>query len=187
MDIGIYCVYPAVVLFGAPKTVQAFGHLLSTGVDGAGSLILGYGGMDAVLLHAKSADSLLPMEIQGEKATLRVDRVNLPDRLEMQTRDGRVEQIPVARELPFMSYEIREFVRLLKPAARVAGQFPRGVPGDPAGARCGAPSDGRDISRGQAGLILFYVTGGLFGMRLEQMKLPETGELPETDELSQDR
>jgi predicted dehydrogenase len=114
MDIGIYCVYPAVVLFGAPKTVQAFGHLLSTGVDGAGSLILGYGGMDAVLLHAKSADSLLPMEIQGEKATLRVDRVNLPDRLEMQTRDGRVEQIPVARELPFMSYEIREFVRLLK-------------------------------------------------------------------------
>lgn len=117
MDIGIYCVYPAVVLFGAPKTVQAFGHLLSTGVDGAGSLILGYDGMDAVLLHGKNTDSLLPMEIQGEKATLRVDRVNLPDRLEMQYRGGQVVQIPVERTLPFMSYEVREFVRLLEAGA----------------------------------------------------------------------
>lgn len=117
MDIGIYCVYPAVVLFGAPKTVQVFGHLLSTGVDGAGSLILGYDGMDAVLLHGKNTDSLLPMEILGEKATLRVDRVNLPDRLEMQYRGGRVVQIPVERTLPFMSYEVREFVRLLEAGA----------------------------------------------------------------------
>ena len=114
MDIGIYCVYPAVVLFGAPQTVQARGHMLSTGVDGSGSLILGYDGMDAVLMHGKNTDSLLPAEIQGEKATLRIDHINLPDRLELQYRNGQLEQIPVERELPFMSYEIREFARILE-------------------------------------------------------------------------
>ena len=118
MDIGIYCVYPAVVLFGAPQTVQAGGHLLSTGVDGSGSLLLGYPGMDAVLLHAKTCDSTLPAEIQGERATLRIDRINLPERLELISRNGQVKQLPVARELPFMSYEIREFVRLLESGER---------------------------------------------------------------------
>ncbi len=114
MDIGIYCLYPAILLFGAPKTVQASATLLSTGVDGSGSLILGYEGMDAVLLHSKNTDSWLHMEIQGEKATLRMERVNLPDKVELLYRDGRVESLPISRPDPFMTYEIREFTGLMR-------------------------------------------------------------------------
>ena len=114
LDIGIYGLYPAIQLFGAPKTVQASAGLLSTGVDGYGSLILHYEGMDAVILHAKNSDSWLPAEIQGEKATLRLDRINLPEKVDLLYRDGRVENIPVSRPDPFMTYEIREFTRLLR-------------------------------------------------------------------------
>jgi scyllo-inositol 2-dehydrogenase (NADP+) len=114
MDIGIYGVYPAIQLFGAPRRVQASAELLSTGVDGHGSLILQYEGMDAVILHSKHSDSWLPAEIQGEKATLRLERINLPECVDILYRDGRVERIPISRPDPFMTYEIREFVRLLQ-------------------------------------------------------------------------
>jgi len=114
MDIGIYCVYPAILLFGVPKTIQASASLLSTGVDGSGSLILGYADMDAVLMHSKNTDSWLPMEIQGEKATIRMDRVNLPEKVEILYRDGHVETVPVSRPDPFMTYEIREFTGLMR-------------------------------------------------------------------------
>ena len=50
MDIGIYTVYPMVVLFGMPEQVFATGTLLSSGADGQGSVIFRYGQMDAVVV-----------------------------------------------------------------------------------------------------------------------------------------
>lgn len=35
MDLGIYCVYPAVDLFGEPKTVSAVSSFLESGADAA--------------------------------------------------------------------------------------------------------------------------------------------------------
>lgn len=113
MDIGVYGVYPAAILFGRPRGVKAIGQLLRTGVDGSGSLLLHYGEMDAVIVHSKNSDSTLPAEIQGERATLRIDRINLPHELEIRYRDGRVVPVPVETTLPFMSYEILEFCGLL--------------------------------------------------------------------------
>ena len=51
MDIGIYCVYPAVTLFGEPKKIQASGYMLESGVDGEGSILLTYEEMDAVIMY----------------------------------------------------------------------------------------------------------------------------------------
>ena len=38
MDIGIYTVYPMVVLFGRPKKIDASGIVLSSGADGQGAV-----------------------------------------------------------------------------------------------------------------------------------------------------
>ena len=40
MDLGVYTVYPLVVLFGRPKRISATGLKLSTGVDGQGAVNL---------------------------------------------------------------------------------------------------------------------------------------------------
>jgi len=114
MDIGIYGVYPAVLMFGVPRSIQASSRLLRTGVDGGGSLILQYDEMDAVILHSKSSDSWLPTEIQGEKATLRLDKIVLPQKVEILYRNGTVEEIIAPKPDPFMCYEIREFVQLME-------------------------------------------------------------------------
>ena len=40
MDLGVYCVYPAIDLFGEPERVRASAGFLSTGADGFGSCLL---------------------------------------------------------------------------------------------------------------------------------------------------
>lgn len=85
MDIGIYTVYPMVVLFGRPEKVDASGIVLSSGADGQGAVNFLYDGLNATVLYSKIADSALPTEIQGESGNIVLDRIN---------RIGRVEYIP---------------------------------------------------------------------------------------------
>ena len=77
MDIGIYTVYPMVVLFGRPKKIQASGVVLSSGADGQGAVNFEYDGMNATVLYSKIANSSLPTEIQGEDGNILLDRINI--------------------------------------------------------------------------------------------------------------
>lgn len=76
MDIGVYCIYPMVVLFGKPNSIKAEGILHSSGVDGLGTVVFDYGRMKATISYSKISDSYLPTEIQGETGSLLVDRVH---------------------------------------------------------------------------------------------------------------
>ena len=60
MDLGVYTVYPLVVLFGRPKRISATGLKLSTGVDGQGAVNFEYENLNATVLYSKIADSFLP-------------------------------------------------------------------------------------------------------------------------------
>ena len=51
MDIGVYTVYPMVVLFGRPKKIDASGIVLSSGADGQGAVNFEYEGMNATVLY----------------------------------------------------------------------------------------------------------------------------------------
>ena len=62
MDIGIYTIYPMVVLFGRPRRISASGILLSSGVDAQGTVDFDYGEMNATVLYSKIADSHLPSD-----------------------------------------------------------------------------------------------------------------------------
>ena len=117
MDLGIYCIYPLVVLFGAPERVQASGVLLESGVDGEGSLLLSYKEMDAVIMHSKISSSYLPAEIQGEHATMVIDKINTPEKVEIRYRDGSVENLTREQGVRTMRYEAEEFIRLIKSGA----------------------------------------------------------------------
>lgn len=75
MDLGVYTIYPLVVLFGRPLAIQACGEILETGVDGQAAVHLLYEGMNATVLYSKIADSYLPSEIQGEDGTLILDKI----------------------------------------------------------------------------------------------------------------
>ncbi len=114
MDLGVYCIYPLVVLFGKPNSVKANGTMLASGVDGGGSLILEYDQFEAVIMHSKITNSYLPSEIQGEEGSLVIDKISAPENVEIRYRDGSVENISEEITYPTMYYEMEEFINLIK-------------------------------------------------------------------------
>lgn len=114
MDIGVYCIYPLVTLFGKPTSLQATGMRLESGVDGQGSILFTYEEMDAVVVYSKIANSYLPTEIQGEDGSILIDKIHTPEKVEIHYKDGTVEDITVSQEAPSMFYEAKEFIELVK-------------------------------------------------------------------------
>jgi predicted dehydrogenase len=113
MDIGIYCLYPLVVLFGKPEEVKASGVMLETGVDGEGSIVLRYKDMDAVVMFSKITDSALPSEIQGENGRIVLDKINVPEKVEILYRNGETEDLSQEQLNKPMYYEAAEFIELI--------------------------------------------------------------------------
>jgi predicted dehydrogenase len=113
MDIGVYCIYPAVLLFGKPLDIKANGFLLESGVDGQGSIILQYKDKEVVILFSKIANSLLPSEIQGEDGIIVIDKMNPPERVKVYDRNGVVEDVSREQRADPMYYEVQAFIELI--------------------------------------------------------------------------
>jgi len=118
LDIGVYTIYPMVVLFGAPQSIHATGYRLSSGVDAQGSVTFGYDDMTATVLYSKVSDSTLPTEIQGEEGTILLDRVNIIKEVKLSLRNGekRVLTRPHCGEEYY--YEMAEFINLIQSGRR---------------------------------------------------------------------
>ncbi len=69
VDLGVYPLYLAVGLFGEPKKAAYHPVILSSGVDGSGTLILDYQDFVCTILCSKISHSVIPCEIHGEKGT----------------------------------------------------------------------------------------------------------------------
>jgi len=114
VDIGVYTIFPMVVLFGKPKSVKAIGHLLSSGVDGSGSAIFEYDGMDALISYSKISNSSTSAEIQGEEGSLILDRINIPRQLLFKPRNNPQQDLSVNHCGNDYYYEIKEFINLIE-------------------------------------------------------------------------
>ncbi|MDO3408714.1 Gfo/Idh/MocA family oxidoreductase [Saccharibacillus sp. CPCC 101409] len=114
MDLGLYCIYPLVLLFGRPEEVKASAYMLESGVDGEGSLIARYAEMDAVVTFSKITDSHVPSEIQGELGSILIDKISEPRSVQIRYRDGSTEDLSEPAGKPVMSYEIQEFVDVVR-------------------------------------------------------------------------
>lgn len=114
MDLGIYCVYPLIVLYGKPESVKANAVMLESGVDGGGSLLFKYDQFEAVITHSKIIDTYNPSEIQGEDGTIIIPDISSPEHVEIRYRDGSIENISEEMTHPSMYYEMEEFINLIK-------------------------------------------------------------------------
>ncbi|MDF2686922.1 MAG: oxidoreductase [Clostridia bacterium] len=114
MDLGVYALYPIISLFGSPKEVKAFSTIIPDGVDGAGTTIMNYDTFTVTLNYSKVGNSFLPSEIQGEDATICIDKFNIPEKVEVRYRDGRREEINILQRQDSMCYEIEEFIHCIK-------------------------------------------------------------------------
>ncbi len=111
MDLGVYCIYLALELFGYPKKINASAHFWESGVDIADSVVLGYDNFDAVLTFTKLAESAIKSEIICREGTLTVKQ---PAQLrEVGFTDARGEFSLLHEILPpveCMAFELRDFI-----------------------------------------------------------------------------
>ena len=114
MDIGVYCVHPLVRLFGIPREIKTDVLLLGNGIDGAGTILASYDGMQAELAYSKISDSRVPSQIQGEHGTMVIDGINNPHEIRFYDRHGNGQTLYHSPDLPDMSGEISEWVRLIR-------------------------------------------------------------------------
>lgn len=122
MDIGIYTIYPMVVLFGVPQKIEASGVVLSSGADGQGAVNFQYEGMNATVLYSKIANSTLPTEMQGEDGNLMLDRINtinIVNFIPCQKPNSGKEEAAFPEKLAAVTdkdeyfYEVKEFIDLI--------------------------------------------------------------------------
>lgn len=133
MDIGVYCVEPAMALFGRPLSIESAGVTMQVPgsepgspyalIDLSGSVLLGYSDKVITLSYGKVSDDLAPCQIQGETATLLFDNVNAPTNLRVMvhkdqgmtwgTVGGDMHEVAVENPENDMVCELDDFCRLV--------------------------------------------------------------------------
>lgn len=133
MDIGVYCVAPMVALWGKPLRTVAMGTTFDVGTIGgdpayplvelAGEALCDYGSFTVNLSWGKVSDNHLPSQVQGTEATLLIDSIAEPERIELVTPvqnegygsgEGESTQLEVAVERGQLTEELRDFVRICR-------------------------------------------------------------------------
>ena len=114
VDLGVYPLSIAAALFGKPDKSSYSAALLSTGVDGSGSLVLEYPEFVCTILCSKISASYNSSEIQGEQGTIQIDdtgslaEINLID-----NHSGERHVIGEVETAENMKYEIAAFLQII--------------------------------------------------------------------------
>lgn len=112
-DIGVYPLYFVLSLLEF-QIIYRDKYILSSGIDGAGTIILNYGDKVASIIYSKITETNIPSEILGEKGSIVIDHISTADKVEVIMRDGTREDISRPQEKNQMVYELKEFLSLIE-------------------------------------------------------------------------
>ncbi|AYD89460.1 gfo/Idh/MocA family oxidoreductase [Actinomyces sp. 2119] len=151
MDLAVYPVSLAIHLFGTPDRVTATGHLLDSGADSHGTVVLTYdhgesSGLEVVCTHSKTSPAGAGSFIASEQDALVMDDCQWPRRIELRgpaasdlsgegdrgaARNGSRgagpqarQDLSVDRHGPALGYELAEVCRLVRSGARGSSLHP---------------------------------------------------------------
>lgn len=110
LDLGLYSLMPALHFFGKPKQIRALAEIIPGGVDGTGSMIMQYDGFVVTVAFSKISTSYLPCQIQGEKATMLIDKLNIPEKIEILAPGKEKTVLLPPQKKESMREEIRDFI-----------------------------------------------------------------------------
>jgi predicted dehydrogenase len=106
VDLGVYPLFLAIGLFGEPDKVTYHPVILSSGVDGSGTLVLEYQDFVCTILCSKISHSVIPCEIHGEKGTFILENAApISEITFIDSHTKKTEILSVAQEEQDMVYE----------------------------------------------------------------------------------
>ncbi len=87
-DLGIYCVYPVIDLFGMPEKITPVQHFLHTGADGSGSAVFEYKDKLVTITYSKVGQSRSASQIMGDEGTVTIESISKLDGIKLFDNDG---------------------------------------------------------------------------------------------------
>lgn len=114
-DLGVYCVYPALDLFGVPDEIIPAQHFLSTGADGCGSAMFRYSDKLVTITYSKIGQSRGVSQIFGDNGTITIGSISQTDEISIYDNKGeRTVLLPDIEKKYLMGNEARSAVRFIK-------------------------------------------------------------------------
>ena len=114
MDLGVYCVYPALYLFGKPQNTLAVSHLLASGADGSDIVAMQYPDKLVNLVFSKVGQAGANTDFQGTNGTVSVESISKLANISIRYNNGTVEEVCGEEEkFKLMGYEAKDFYRYI--------------------------------------------------------------------------
>jgi predicted dehydrogenase len=114
VDLGVYPLYLAVGLFGAPKKSTYLPVILRSGVDGSGTLVLEYDEFVCTILCSKLSHSTILCEIHGEQGTFVLEDAAPISQIEFydsHSKESKILSVPL--EEKNMVYECKNIAEII--------------------------------------------------------------------------
>lgn len=115
LDVGIYPIFLATIIFGKPSLIQSVSKLTTTGVDEYSNMVLQYpGGQTAHLLSSISFNTALEAEIIGTKGRIKIDNpcFKATD-FTLILNDGTSEHFSMSHQSNGFEHQIKEVMHCL--------------------------------------------------------------------------
>ncbi len=113
-DLGIYCVYPAVDLFGVPEKIIPHQQFLKTGADGSGEALFVYKDKTLTVTYSKVGQSRGISQIFGDEGTITIGSISQTDDINIIYKNGeRKELVPDIPKEYHMGNEAKAVARLI--------------------------------------------------------------------------
>ena len=118
MDLGIYCIYPALEIFGEPERLIASSGFLKTGADGFGTAIFDYSDKQVTLTYSKLGQDRCGSMICGDEGTIVLPSVSKLTEMSLYDNGGNETSLSPDVEKHFlMSYEAEDFLKYIENGA----------------------------------------------------------------------
>lgn len=114
MDLGVYCIYPALSLFGMPESFSIEPLMMESGVDGSDVITLRYSDKLVILTCSKLGQAGANTDFQGTQGTVAVESISRIAGVAQWNKDGTVRQIYGSDEkYILMGWEAKDFYRFI--------------------------------------------------------------------------
>ena len=118
-DIGVYCLEPAIDLFGIPSSHTGSSIRFDNGFEASGSILLDYRTMLVDAVYSKICEGIGPSTVVGELGALTIDSLSHPSRIALRDRSGEsvLFDVPKPRPQDEMHYELFDFADQIQAGA----------------------------------------------------------------------
>ena len=114
MDLGVYCIYPALYLFGKPSSFDISSTMLDTKADGNGIITMKYPDKIVTLTYSKLGQACANTDFQGDEGTVYVESISRLANISIWRKDDTTEDLFDSEEkYKLMGYESKGFYNFI--------------------------------------------------------------------------